>query len=113
MPNDHEAAITLTIRRPSRGVSTMRPASNRGRFRGVGPLRLSRLSTNANVTLVGSAGSLLKTALRGWCLSCGRSTPEDRPIWLKRNPTEAGLLAQGWVIAAVAAVEFDNPLLRG
>jgi len=40
----------------------------------------------ANVTLMGSAGSLhVCFCLRGFCLYCGRSTPEDRPIWLKRS----------------------------
>jgi hypothetical protein len=40
----------------------------------------------ANVTLEGSAGSLVACfALRGLCLFCGPSTPEDRPTWLKRS----------------------------
>ena len=40
----------------------------------------------ANVTLEGSAGSLVVCfALRGLCLFCGPSTPEDRPTWLKRS----------------------------
>ena len=40
----------------------------------------------ANVTLRGSAGSLVVCfAFRGLCLCCGSSTPEDRPIWLKRS----------------------------
>ena len=40
----------------------------------------------ANVRLKGSAGSLVVCfALRGLCLFCGPSTPEDRPTWLKRS----------------------------